>query len=161
VGKAVGVARAEDKGTAELEGITAEFVLMMAGGFGAFTAFEIVAAEEVENVGFAEAGELVGLIVGVDEEREVYAGFLLEDTRVAGVAEADGGEARVLVTEGLLVFAQLRYVLTAEDSAVVTEENEDDGMRFPERAETDLVAEGVGESDAGEALAESFGHDGP
>jgi hypothetical protein len=42
--------------------------------------------------------------------------------------------------EGLLVFAQLRDVLAAEDSAVVAEEDEDGGIVFPERAETDRFA---------------------
>jgi len=79
---------------------------------------------------------------------------------VAGVAEADGGESRVLGAEGLLMFAQLRDVFAAEDSAVVAEEDEDDWMRFPERAETDLVAGSVGESDGRETLAEGFGHGG-
>jgi hypothetical protein len=32
-------------------------------------------------------------------------------------------------------------------------------MRFPERAKADLVAEGVGKGDAGESLAEGFGHE--
>ena len=63
--------------------------------------------------------------------------------------------------EGLLVIAQLRDVLAAEDSAVVAKEDEDDGILFPEGAEADLLAEGVGESDAGETLAEGVGHDGP
>jgi hypothetical protein len=42
VGEAVDVPGAEDEGAAELEGIAAEFVLVMAGGAGAFAAFEIV-----------------------------------------------------------------------------------------------------------------------
>ena len=66
----------------------------------------------------------------------------------------------MLFAEGLLVFAQLRDVLAAEDSAVVAEKHKDGGMRFPERAEANLVAEGVGKSDAGETLAESIGHEG-
>jgi hypothetical protein len=55
--------------------------------------------------------------------------------------------------EGLLVFAQLRDVLAAEDSAVVAEEDDDGGIRFPERAEADGFAVGVGEDYAGESLA--------
>jgi hypothetical protein len=160
VGEAVDVAGAEDEGAAELEGIAAEFVLVVAGGTGAFAALEIVAAEEVEEVSFAEVGEFVGLAVGVDEEGEVDAGFLLEEASVAGVAETDGGEGGVFGAEGRLVFAQLRDVFAAEDSAVVAEEDEYGGMRFPERAEKDLVAEGVGKSDACETLAEGLWHEG-
>jgi hypothetical protein len=61
----------------------------------------------------------------------------------------------------LLVLAQLRDMFAAEDSAVVAEENEDSWIRFPERPEADGFAEGVGKNNAGEPLAEGFGHDGP
>ena len=77
-----------------------------------------------------------------------------------GVAETDGGEGGVFSAEGLLVFAQLRDVLAAEDSAVVAKEDEDGGIGFPEGAEADGFAESVGEGDAGEPLAESIGHEG-
>jgi len=43
VDEAVDVAGAEDEGAAKLEGIAAEFVLVVAGGFGAGAALEIVA----------------------------------------------------------------------------------------------------------------------
>ena len=58
------------------------------------------------------------------------------------------------------MFAQLRDVLAAEDSAVVAEEDDDGGIAFPEPAEADGFAEGVGENDAGKLLADGFGHDG-
>jgi len=49
-----------------------------------------------------------------------------------GVPEADSGEGGVFAAEGLLVFAQLRDVFAAEDSAVVTEKDEDGRIVFPE-----------------------------
>jgi len=66
VGEAVDVAGAEDEGAAELERIAAEFVLVVARGAGALAALEIVAAEEVKNVGGFQIGELVGLALLVD-----------------------------------------------------------------------------------------------
>ena len=125
MGEAVDVAGAEDEGATELEGVAAEFVLVVSGSFGAAAALEIVAAEEVEEAGFAEVSEFVGLAFGVDEEREVDAGFFLEEAGVASGTEADSGEGGVFGAEGRLVFAQLRDVLAAEDSAVVAKENED------------------------------------
>ena len=85
----------------------------------------------------------------------------MEDAGVVGVAKADGGEGGAFSTEGLLVFAQLRDVLATEDSAVVAEKDEDGRIVFPQGAEADLVAKGVGENDAGELLAEEVGHDWP
>ncbi len=160
MGEAVEVAGSEDEGAAELEGITAEFALAAAGGAGAFAVLEIVPAEEMKKVGFAEVGDFVGLAVRVNEEREIDAGFLLKETGVIGIAEANGGESGVLFAEGLLVLAQLRDVFAAEDSAVMAKEDEDGGIRLPERAEADLVAKGVGKDDSGEPLAEGVGHDG-
>jgi hypothetical protein len=58
------------------------------------------------------------------------------------------------------VLAQLRDVLAAEDSAVVAKKDEDGGIGFPERAQADGFAEGIGERDIGELPAEGFGHDG-
>jgi hypothetical protein len=161
MGVAVDVAGTEDEGAAELEGIATELVLVMAGGAGAFATFEIVAAEEMENVGGLEIGDFVGLAVFVDEEGEVDFGFFLEDTGVVGVTEADGGERCVFFVEGLLVSAQLRDVFAAEDSAVVAKEDEHGGIGFPERADADGFAEGVGENDVRELVAEGFRHNGP
>lgn len=161
MGEAVDVARAEDEGAAELEGIAAQFALAVAGGAGAFAALEIVAAEKMKEVSFAEVGDFVGLAMLVDKERELDAGFLLEEAGVVGIAEADGGQSGVLFAEGLLVLAQLRDVFATEDSAVMAKEDEDCGIRLPERAEANGVAEGVGKNDFGEPLAEGVGHDGP
>jgi hypothetical protein len=97
----------------------------------------------------------------VNEEGEVDAGFLLEDAGVLGIAEADGSEGGAFFAKGLLVFAQLRDVLAAEDSTVVAKEDEDGGVAFPEGAEADLLAECVGEDDVGKLLAEGIGHDAP
>jgi hypothetical protein len=66
----------------------------------------------------------------------------------------------VFLAEGLLVFAQLRDVLSAEDSTVVAKENEDGGIIFPERTEAEVIARGIRKGDAGESLAERFGHNG-
>jgi len=161
VGEAIDVAGAEDEGAAELKGVAAEFVLLVPGGGGAFAASGIVAAEEVENVGGFQAGDFVRLAVFVDQQGKFDLCFFLEDAGVVGIAEADGGESGLFFAEGLLMFAQLRDMLAAEDSAVVAKENQDGGIVFPERAEPDLLAESVGEDDGCELLAEGFGHDGP
>jgi hypothetical protein len=143
-----------------LEGIAAKFVLLVAGGFGAFAAFEIVAPEEMEDVGGFEIADFVGLAMFVDEEREFDAGFLLKDTGVVCIAEADSGKSGTLFTEGLLVFAQLRDMLAAKDSAVMAKEDDNGGIVFPERAEANGFAEGVREDDPCELVAEGFGHGG-
>jgi|SRR5208337_940562 len=159
MGEAIDVAGTKDETAAQLEGIAAEFVLVMAGGAGAFSAFEIVAAGEMKQIGDAEVGDFVGLAILVDEQGKVDRGFLLEDAGVVGIAEADGGEGSAFFFERLLMFAQLRDVLAAEDSSIVAEENEHGGVILPQGTQTNLLAVGVREDDIREPPAESFRHD--
>jgi hypothetical protein len=84
----------------------------------------------------------------IDKQGKINFGFFLEEAGIAGVTEADGGEGGVFFAKSLLVFAQLRDLFTAKNSAVVTQEDEDGGIRFPDRAEADGVAEGIGKGDA-------------
>jgi hypothetical protein len=49
--------------------------------------------------------------------------FFTKHTSVASVTQADGGQRGSFVPEGLLVFAQLRDMLAAENSAVMAEKN--------------------------------------
>ena len=56
------------------------------------------------------------------------------------------------------MFAQLRDVLVAEDSAVVAKKDDDGGIALPERAEADFLAVRIWKNDIGESLAESFVH---
>ena len=69
------------------------------------------------------------------------------------VAEADGGEGGPELPELVLVLAQLRDLLTAEDSAVVPQEN-NYGWTF--LAEADCTAAGFRHDKARELPAESF-----
>ena len=65
------------------------------------------------------------------------------------IAEADRRDIRATRFDFGLALAQLRDVLTAENSAVVAKENNDGRLRLPQRAETDGTLVGIGESDFG------------
>jgi hypothetical protein len=56
------------------------------------------------------------------------------------------------------VFAQLRYVLAAKDSAVVAQENHDGGSFVPQGAEPRLMTIAIGKRDKGELIAEGRFH---
>jgi hypothetical protein len=58
----------------------------------------------------------------------------------------------------VLVFAQLRDVLTAEDSAIVAKKNHRGRRRFPKRAQADFAAVGIGQNDIRERCTERVGH---
>jgi hypothetical protein len=70
--------------------------------------------------------------VHVHQEREGDPGLVAKRPRIGNVPEADRGEAHSARPEQGLVVAQLRDVLAAEDSAVVTEEHERRGRVRPE-----------------------------
>jgi hypothetical protein len=156
--EAVDVSWTEYKASAELKGIEAEFVLVVPGGASAFAAFEIIAAKQVEDIGAVQVGGGIRLASLVNQEREVDAGFFAENARVVTVSKADGGERSTLRREFLLVLAQLRDMLAAEDSSIVTKKHDDGGVALPQRAEADVLAVCVGENDISEAFAESFLH---
>ena len=131
VGEAIDIPRAEDEATAKLKWIQPKFVLAMAGGAGAIAALEIIAAKNVQHIGATQVGDGVRLPMFVDEQREADSRFSPENARIVAVAKADGREGSAFVKEELLVFAQLRDVLTAENSSIVTKKNDDGRFVLP------------------------------
>ena len=103
----------------------------MAGGAGAIAALEIIAAKNVKHIGVTQVGDGVRLAMFVDEQREVDSRFFLENAGIVAVAKADGREGGTFVEEDLLVFAQLRNVLTAKNSSIVAKKNEDHKLALP------------------------------
>ncbi len=161
MGVAIDIARTEDKAAPELEGIVSHAVLSMACGACPLPGGRVGAAEKMEQGSVLQARGAIGFAVLVDQERECDACLLAEETGVVAVSEPDGGQMRPLRQEYLLVFAQLRDVLTTEDSAVVAEKDEDCGAVGPQRPESDLLAFAVRQDDAREPGAEGFFHGAP
>ncbi len=120
---AIDVAGTEDKAPAELEGVLAGAVLPVAGGAGALASRRVIAAEHMQQGGGSQTRRAICLPLLVHEERKGDAGVLAEQPRVAPAAESDSRKARALFPECLLVLAQLRDVLAAKHSAVVTQKD--------------------------------------
>jgi hypothetical protein len=158
VGEAIDISRGEDEAAAELEGILAKFVLLVACGAGSLAALEIVAAKKVKEIGGSKVSDSVRLAFFIHEQGESDAGFFAEKAGIVAVAQANRGEGSAFVQEGLLVFAQLRDVLAAKDSAVMAKKHDDGGLALPQRTEANFPAVGVGENDVCELLAETFFH---
>lgn len=156
--EAVHISRAEDKTPAELKRVLAEFVLVMAGCAGPLPAYGIVFAKKMEQIGRAEFRSLIGLALVVYQERKLDSRFLAKYASVVGVTQADGGQRSSLVPEGPLVFAQLRDMFAAEDSAVMAEKDKHCGPAGPERPEPDFIAIRVGKHNFPEPAAEGLFH---
>jgi hypothetical protein len=161
VGETIDISRGEDEAAAELKGILAKFVLLVAGGAGALAAFEIVAAKQVKEIGGTQISDGIRLTFFIHEQGKRDAGFFEEKACIVAVTKTDGGERSAFVQEGLLVFAQLRDVLAAKDSAIVAKKNNNRGLALPQRTEANFPAVRVGENDVRELLAETFLHVNP
>ena len=129
--KAIDISRRKDETAAKLKGIRAEFVLMMSRCAGAIAALDIIAANEVQQIRGSQVRDRISLALFVNQQRKFDARFFAENSRIVAAAKADGRDGSASVPEGLLVFAQLRDVLAAKNSAVVAEKNNDGGLALP------------------------------
>lgn len=119
----VDVARAEDKTTTQLERVSSEFVLRMTGGLGASTGLGIVASQQMKQVCALEFHGGVCFAFLVNKQRKSNPCFVTKCACIDAVAESHCGQSRAAIAEGLLMRAQLRDVLAAEDSTIVAQEN--------------------------------------
>jgi len=158
VDKAVHVSGRKHKAAAKLKWIFAQAVLAHANGFGALAGASVVSAQEMKQVGFSEAQGPIGFALVIDEKREGDAGLLAEVAGIARIAQSDGGQASAFLVELLFEFAQLRDMLTAEDSAVMAEKNNDRRRIGPQRTQPDCFAIDIRQRDARELGAISLSH---
>jgi hypothetical protein len=156
VGEAVHISRAEDKASAELEWIFAEFVLVMTRRARPLAAYGIVSAKKMQQIRRAESRSLIGMALVVDQKGELDSRFFTKHTSVVSVTQADGGQRGSFVPEGLLVFAQLRDMFAAKNSSVVAEKDEHCGAVGPQQPEPDFLAIRVGKHNVREPTAEGL-----
>jgi hypothetical protein len=131
---------------------------MMSGRPRAISALEIVAASQVQQICGSQVGDRISPALFVNQQRKSDARLFPENSCIVPVTKSDGGQRRALSQKGLLVLAQLRDVLTAKNSPVVPEKNEDGWLLFPQRTQADFFAISVGKNDVCELLAEGFLH---
>ena len=160
VGKSVHITWAEDETSAKLKRIAARTMLAVAGRAGTLPGGLVVSPQQMQNVGLAQAGGTVSQPLLVYEKRESDAGLLPKEPRVSAIAEAHGSHAGSPIFERLFVFAQLRDMLAAEESAVVPQENEDGRLPLPKRSEADFPAVDVRQGYGRECFTERAGHQG-
>jgi hypothetical protein len=108
----------------------------------------------VEQRSVAQSYSFIGLAFVIDEERKLDAGFLTEKLGIAGVAQSDDSKMSAFLLELGFKFAQLRDVLSAEDSTVMAKEDHYGRSTLPQGAEARWLAIGVRECDSGQLAAE-------
>jgi hypothetical protein len=133
-------------------------MLPMAGCLRARPGLRVVASKQMQKIRRLQAGGAIRKSLLVDQQRKRDSSLLAKQATVAHIAEPDGGEIGALGSELLLMIAQLRNMLAAEDSSVVTKENNHGGPTFPQRTKPNFAPIGVGKRDIGERIAERLSH---
>jgi len=158
VSEAIDIARAKNKASAQLERILAKLVLVMASGFSAFAAREIIFSKKMQKIARAKFRGAISLAPFVHKQRERDAGFFAKNASVMCVTEADGCQRSAFFTEGFFVFAQLRDMLTAKDSTVMAQKNNNRGVLGPKRAEPHRASVRIGQNNFSEPAAQRCVH---
>ena len=156
--EAVDIARPEHETAAQLERISPKFMLRMPTGLCARTGLGIVASQQMKQVGALEVHGGVGFAFFVNEQREGDARFLAERPRVGAIPQSHGSQVCPAIAKGLLMRAQLRDVLTAENSAVMAQEHHHCRLADPQRTEADFFAVYIRQRNHGQAAVEGSFH---
>jgi hypothetical protein len=120
-------------------------VLPVSSGFGAFACRGVVFAQEVEQGSFAQLDGFIGFAFLVNQERKIDLGIFTELAGVVSVTEAYGDQFRALLLKVLFVLAQLRDMLAAKNSTVVSKENHNGRTGGPERTQANWLSVNVGQ----------------
>lgn len=137
--KQVAIAGSKDETRAKLKRVAAEAVLLVTGGSSASARFSVVASEDVEQVPRFHFRRLVRLAVRIDKQWESDSRFFAEQLGISHVTETNRRQSGTRLPEFVLVFAQLRDVFAAEDSAVMPKEHEHARVPLPNRPEANVT----------------------
>ena len=144
VDKEVLVTGREDKAAAELQWVFAEAVLFVAGGLSAAAGLHVITAQQVQKGSVAQADSFIGQTLFVDQQRELYAGLIAEEPRIADVAQPHGGNVRAFLLEFFFECAQLRDMLATKNSTIVTQEDQHSRFALPQGAQAGRLSFGIG-----------------
>lgn len=129
-------------------------MLFVSGGLCPFASLQIVFAQQVEQGSVAQADSLIRFALVIDQERKLDASSLAEELGITGIAQSNYGETCAFLLKFSFKFAQLRDVLSAEDSTVMTKEDHHGRPSLPQGAEASRLAIGVRECDSCQLAAE-------
>jgi len=143
VREAVNTTWAENETAAQLKWILPQLDLPVPCGAGPLARFRVIGPKKMQQVGVAKFRHLIGLPLFVDQQRKSDARLLAKQPRIVAVAQSNGRQRRSLVPEGVLVFAQLRDVLAAKNSSIVTQKNDHGGLAGPQRSQPRFLVVGI------------------
>ena len=161
MGVEIDIPWAENETAAQLKGIFAETTLLVSGGTCSFPCERIALAKNMKQRTIPQTCRTIRLALFVDQQRKCDVALCAEDLSIAHVAEANRGQRSPFAAECLLVIAQLRNVLAAEDSTIVAKEYDHCGPIGPQRAQANLPSFTVRESDVRQLFTDGLPHERP
>ena len=138
---------AKNETAAELQWVFAQPSLAMSGELGAFARNHIVFAKQMKKAGLFQFEGAIGFATLVDQQRKLDSSFFAEGLCILRITQAYCGQVCSLVKKRRLKFAQLRNVLAAEDSTIMTQEDQHHWLLGPQRAESNRMAIAIGQAD--------------
>jgi hypothetical protein len=133
VHKTIDISRTKHEAASQLEGIFAQLVLMMTRHPRPFPSLSVFPAQNVEQIRRAQFRRSIGQPRFVNQQRKRDAGLFAKKACVMRLSEPDRRQVDRSVPERWFVFAQLRDVLAAKNSAVVSQKHEHGGPAGPQR----------------------------
>lgn len=154
----IDISGTEHETAAELKRVPSGALLLMPCRPGASSRLRIIAAKQMQQVGFPQANSAISAALLIDEEREPDSGFVPEKTRVIAVSQTYGSQVRSFLFELVLMFTQLRDVLAAKKSTVVAKKDDDGRSAFPQRPDPDFAPVSIRQYDIRQRLAQRSAH---
>jgi hypothetical protein len=129
-------------------------MLLVSRSLRSFARLQIVFAQKVQQGSVFQSQSFICFAFVIDKKRELDAGFLAEEPGIRGVAQADHSQMSAFTFELGFKFAQLRDVLSAEDSTVMPKEDHHGRSALPQGAKARRLAVGLRKSNSSELAAE-------
>jgi hypothetical protein len=143
VDEEVFIPRRKHKTAAQLQRIFSQTMLLMSGGLGATAGLHVVSAQQMEQGRVAQSDSFIRQTLVIDQKGKLDAGLFPKEPGITHITQPNHSQASAFRLELFFEFAQLRDVLTAEDSTVVAKEDQHRGPALPQGTEACWVAIGV------------------
>lgn len=123
MGISVHISGCENEAGAELKRVLAQTALAMSARLGPLPGPHVLRVKQVKESGAPQAGRAICLPLFVDQEGKIDPGIFAKKARIMRVSESYCGNPSAFLLECSFVLAQLRHMLPAKNSAVVTQKN--------------------------------------
>lgn len=135
MGVHIPVPRTKYEAASKLKGVSAEAVLRVSCCMGASSRLDVITPEQMQKAAGLKLCRPISNSLLIQQQGKVDASLFPKETGVTQIAQTYSGKLSPRITEIALIRAQLRDVLPAEDSPIVTKKNKNCWALLPKRAE--------------------------